>query len=140
MTGAPARGVLRTALLAASLLTASAHADPPPAQDYVLECRGCHGARGAGVPNSVPSLAQSARFLATPRGRAYLVRVPGVAGAQLPDARLAALLNWMLREIASDPPAPADFAPSTASEVASERAHPLRDPLAERAAALRPND
>ena len=140
MTGTPARGVLRAAAFAAALATAVAHAAPPPAQDYVLECRGCHGARGEGAPGSVPSLAQGARFLATPRGRAYLVRVPGVAGAQLSDARLAALLNWMLRELASDPPAPDGFAPYTASEVARERAHPLRDPLAEREPALRPGN
>ena len=140
MTRALAPGVARTALLAASLLTASAHAEPPPAQDYVLECRGCHGARGEGVPGNVPSLAQTARFPATPRGRAYLVRVPGVAGSQISDARIAALLNWMLRELASDPPAPDDFAPYSEAEVARTRSHPLLDPLAERAAALAPSD
>ena len=140
MTRALAPGVVRTALLAASLLTASAHAEPPPAQDYVLECRGCHGARGEGVPGNVPSLAQTARFLATPRGRAYLVRVPGVAGSQIADARIAALLNWVLREFASDPPAAPNFAPYTASEVASERARPLLDPHAERAALLGPSN
>jgi mono/diheme cytochrome c family protein len=102
----------------------------------VLECRGCHGARGEGTPGKVPSLAQSARFLATPRGRAYLVRVPGVAGAQLSDARIAALLNWMLRELATDPPAPAGFEAFTEAEVARERARPLLDPIAERAAIL----
>jgi mono/diheme cytochrome c family protein len=132
------RGVLRTALLGASLLTASAQAEPPPAQDYVLECRGCHGARGEGVPGNVPALAQTARFLATPRGRAYLVRVPGVAGSQISDARIAALLNWMLREFARDPTAPPDFTPYTASEVASERARPLLDPHAERTSVLGP--
>ena len=115
---------------------ASAEAMPPPAQDYVLECRGCHGARGLGTPGKVPSLAQSARFLATARGRSYLVRVPGVAGSQLPDARVAALLNWMLRELASDPPAPASFAPFSEAEVARERGKPLLDPVAERAQIL----
>lgn len=129
-----------TLALVASALPASAHAAPPPAQDYVLECRGCHGARGAGSLGNVPSLAQTARFLATPRGRAYLVRVPGVAGSQISDVRIAALLNWMLRELASDPPAPDDFAPYTTAEVARERARPLLDPLAEREAALRPGD
>jgi mono/diheme cytochrome c family protein len=126
--------------LAASAHPAPAHAAPPPAQDYVLECRGCHGAQGEGAPDKVPSLAQTARFLATPRGRAYLVRVPGVAGSRISDVRIAALLNWMLRELASDPPAPDDFAPYTEAEVARERTRPLLDPLAEREAALRPGD
>lgn len=123
-------------MLVALALASAAHAAPPPAQDYVLECRGCHGARGAGTPGKVPSLAQTARFLASERGRAYLVRVPGVAGSQLSDARIAALLDWMLRELASDPPAPDSFAGFTASEVARARARPLLDPLAERARAL----
>jgi cytochrome c553 len=125
-----------SAIAALTLVAAPLHAAPPPSQDYVLECRGCHGARGEGTPGKVPSLAQSARFLATPRGRAYLVRVPGVAGAQLSDARIAALLNWMLRELASDPPAPAGFEAFTEAEVARERAQPLLDPIAERAAIL----
>ncbi len=124
-----------TALLLASAAP-PADAAPPPAQDYVLECRGCHGARGEGTPGKVPSLAQTARFLATPRGRAYLVRVPGVAGSQLSNARVAALLDWMLRELASDPRAPAGFAPFDEAEVAAARARPLLEPLAERAAIL----
>jgi mono/diheme cytochrome c family protein len=121
-----------------TLASAHALAAPPPAQDYVLECRGCHGARGEGTPGKVPPLAQTARFLATPRGRAYLVRVPGVSGAQLSNARIAALLNWMLRELASDPPAPAEFAPFTELEVTRARSLPLREPLKERAALLGP--
>ncbi len=129
-----AHALLRAFVFASIALRA--HADLPPAQDYVLECRGCHGARGEGVPGKVPSLAQTARFLATPRGRAYLVRVPGVAGSQISDARVAALLNWLLRGLASDPSAPADFAPYTASEVARARAQRLLDPSAERAAIL----
>ncbi len=127
---------LGAAALLALAAALPARATPPPAQDYVLECRGCHGARGEGTPGKVPSLAQAARFLATPRGRAYLVRVPGVAGSQLSNARVAALLGWMLRELASDPPAPVGFAPFTEAEVAAARAQPLLEPLAERAAVL----
>lgn len=122
--------------LAAAPLPRSARAGPPPAQDYTLECRGCHGAQGAGTPGKVPSLAQTARFLGSARGRAYLVRVPGVAGSQLSDARIAALLNWVLRELASDPPAREGFAAFTESEVARSRARPLLDPVAERAGVL----
>lgn len=129
-----ARSAATALLLASAALPA--YAAPPPAQDYVLECRGCHGARGEGAPGRVPSLAQTARFLATPRGRAYLVRVPGVAGSQLSNARVAALLDWMLRELASDPPVLTDFARFSEAEVAAARALPLLEPLAERAAIL----
>jgi cytochrome c553 len=139
MLGARSRSAASAALTALVLISAAAQAAPPPAQDYVLECRGCHGARGEGTPGRVPSLAETARFLATPRGRAYLVRVPGVAGSQLSDARVAALLNWMLRELAIDPPAPEELVWFTEGEVARERARPLLDPIAERAAVLGAN-
>jgi hypothetical protein len=122
--------------LALAFIAANARAAPPPAQDYVLECRGCHGARGEGAAGKVPPLAESARFLATPRGRAYLVRVPGVAGSQLSNARVATLLNWMLRELASDPPVPDDFVAFTEAEVAAARVQPLLEPIAERALVL----
>jgi mono/diheme cytochrome c family protein len=133
---ARSRRCASAALWAFVSASAAARAAPPPAQDYVLECRGCHGAHGEGTPGKVPSLAEAARFVATPRGRAYLVRVPGVAGSQLSNARLAALLNWVLHELASDPPTPDDFAPFSDAEIARERAQRLLDPLAERAAVL----
>jgi hypothetical protein len=126
-------------LAVSEILAAGARAAPPPAQDYTLECRGCHGAGGEGTPGKVPSLAETARFLATPRGRLYLVRVPGVAGSSLSDARVAALMNWVLRELASGPPAPVDFVPFGEAEVARARALPLLEPTAERAAILGPS-
>jgi mono/diheme cytochrome c family protein len=124
---------MRSALAALGLAVAiAANAAPPPGEDYVLHCSGCHHADGAGVPGIVPPLSGLAPFLATPAGRAYLVRVPGVAQAPLDDDRLAALLNWVLREMSGAQPDPA----YEAREVAALRARPLRDALAERAAAL----
>ena len=122
----------RVAALAALLASPAALAVEPRAeQDYMLECRGCHGPDGANETGGVPSLQKAARFLALPEGRSYLVRVPGVAGSRLSDARIAALLNWVLRELARDPSAGA-FDPFTAEEVTRERARPLPDPGAER--------
>lgn len=106
-----------------------------PRLDYVLQCRGCHGADGRGAPDRVPDLAGMARFLRVPGGRAYLVRVPGVAHALLDDAAVAALLNWTLARFAGDD-LPADFQPYTAAEVARLRAEPLLDADAERRALL----
>ena len=121
------------AVLAAALAVASAAGGAPlPREDYVLHCSGCHRAEGAGVPGVVPPLSGLAPFLATPAGRASLVRVPGVAQAPLDDERLAALLNWVLREI-SGAPAPG----YDAREVGALRARPLRDVVAERARVAR---
>ena len=113
-------------------VAAAANAAAPPDEDYLLHCSGCHHADGAGVPGVVPPLSGLAPFLTTPAGRAYLVRVPGVAQAPIDDERLAALLNWVLREMSGARPSPA----FSAREVGALRAHPLRDARAERAVAL----
>jgi len=121
------------ALGAALAFGAAAAAVPGPAEDYVLHCSGCHQQDGAGVPGVVPPLSGLAPFLATPEGRAYLVRVPGVAQAALDDERLAALLNWVMREVSGRAPDPA----YAAAEVHALRADPLRDAPAAREAVLR---
>jgi hypothetical protein len=107
-----------------------------PETNYRLQCEGCHLADGAASPGKVPALAGSvARFLWVPEGRAYLVRVPGVAHASLDDADLAALLDWTLRRFDAAN-LPADFAPYTAEEVRRWRAEPLTDVAPERARLL----
>jgi hypothetical protein len=84
------------------------NASSSPEQDYMLYCRGCHGATAQGVPGKVPPLAQSlARFMRSPEGRNYVLRVPGAANSVLSDAQLAAVLNWIAArfdsgELASD--------------------------------------
>ena len=120
------------ALGAALGFAATAAATPGPAEDYLLHCSGCHQQSGAGVPGVVPTLSGLAPFLATSEGRAYLVRVPGVAQAALDDERLAALLNWVLREMSGTAPDPA----YDAREVHALRADPLRDAPAQRRAVL----
>jgi mono/diheme cytochrome c family protein len=96
-----------------------------PSTNYTLHCEGCHLADGSASPGKVPALAGSmAQFLRVPEGRAYLVRVPGVANAQLEDADLAALLEWTLRRFDAAN-LPVDFVPYTADEVHRLRADPL---------------
>jgi len=98
-----------------------------PATNYTLHCQGCHLADGTASADKVPALAGSvAQFLRVPEGRAFLVRVPGVANAQLADADLAALLDWTLRRFDAAN-LPADFVPYTADEVHRLRAEPLVD-------------
>jgi cytochrome c2 len=94
-------------------------------EDYARSCQGCHRADGLTDPRVVPPLRDfTGHFTRTPAGRAYLIRVPGVAQAPLDDDRLARLMNWLLRTYSPDQLAP-DFVPYTADEVAALRADML---------------
>ncbi len=93
--------------------------------NWMLQCQGCHRQDGAATDAAVPALAgQVASFLYSEDGRAFLVRVPGVALAPLDDRALASLLNWMLLEFDAKR-VPEDFEPYRASEIHALRAHPL---------------
>ena len=144
--GPDRQGLSRSAIaLAVALLAAppAAAADPetsaarpydPGAQlDWTLRCGGCHGIRGQGTPGHVPRLAGFVGYFTQhPDGRDYLLRVPGVVRARLDDARLAAVLNWLLANLSPDQVAP-DFAPFVPEEVARAREVPLPEPRATRA-------
>ena len=65
---------------------------------------------------------------ATAGARDYWVQVPGAAQAPLSNARLAALMNWLVERFAGKPPDPA----YTAKEVGELRSAPLRDPIRRR--------
>jgi mono/diheme cytochrome c family protein len=114
------RGLASALLLSALAAAPASGGAPPPAEDYALQCRGCHAPDGAGVPGRVPALDGVGALLATPAGRARLVAVPGVRQASLSDARLAALLAWVGAEFA--PPGSPAFAPLSPAEVARLRA------------------
>ena len=107
-----------------------------PAQDYTLFCMGCHGAQAQGVPGKIPPLAGVVSlYMRTAEGRNYVLRVPGAANSALPDAQLAAVLNWLAERYgAAGEPAPAPF---TTEEVARTRHLPLADVKATRRAVVR---
>jgi mono/diheme cytochrome c family protein len=142
---APAAPAL--ALLAAlGLVGSDAAADTPPdypqgGASFQSNCAVCHGPAGAGLPALAPPLlSYPARYAASAEGRRqlamtvlygmygdvvvdgrhYAFRMPEFG--QLDDASLAALLNFVVFEVAH---APASVAPLTAAEIAAERAHPL---------------
>ena len=127
---------MRAALLLGLALLATTARAYGPETNYAIHCQGCHLADGSATPEKVPALAGSvARFLHAPGGRAYLVRVPGVANAPLSDAELAALLDWTLVRFDAAS-IPRDHAPYTAEEVARWRREPLVDVSEERARLL----
>ena len=63
------------------------------------------------------------------------MRVPGVARARLDDARLAAVLNWVLANLSPAETAPG-FPPFTAAEVGAARRSPIVERKERRAALL----
>jgi mono/diheme cytochrome c family protein len=97
-----------------------------PHVNYMLHCQGCHLADGTATPGIIPPLVGAAKFLSAEGGREYLVRVPGVALSTIPDAELAALVNWFLGQFSPDQ-VPDDFVPYTAEEVSEYRQQPLVD-------------
>lgn len=117
------------AIIVLICLTIACAAMADPRADYLLHCGGCHLPSGAGDPPNVPSLhGDMGRMVATPEGREYLYRVPGAAQAQVDDARLAGIINWILQEFNADT-LPADFTPVTVAEISEGRPKILADPL-----------
>ena len=113
-----------TEALAASAFAVVLRASP--AQDYMLYCMGCHGTQAQGVPGKIPPLAGAlSLFMRTAEGRNYVLRVPGAANSALPDAQLAAVLNWVAASYGA-PGAPPPV-PFTVDEVTRVRRTPLAD-------------
>jgi mono/diheme cytochrome c family protein len=95
-----ARANSSSALAVVAVLFASM-ASPSPAQNYMLQCMGCHGPSAEGVPGKVPPLAKTlVQFMRIPEGRNYVLRVPGAANSMLTDQQLAEVLNWIAQRFA----------------------------------------
>lgn len=95
-----ARALCIVGMFAASMACAS-DPDDKARDDYLLNCMGCHAEDGRGLEGKVPSFVDDLpRLLATPRGRGYIQRVPGVTQSELPSDRLAAVLNWIVKAYA----------------------------------------
>jgi len=132
--------------VALTLAASPAAADAPPAYpqgaaSFQTNCAVCHGATGAGLPSLAPPLlSYPARYAASAEGRRQLAitvlygmfgdvviegrhydfRMPDFG--QLDDASLAAVLNFVVFDLAH---APSSVAPLASAEIAAERAHPL---------------
>ncbi len=100
--------------------------DPVRARyNWVMKCRGCHGADARGSKNGAPNMVGIvSQFLHSEDGRAFLGRVPGVAFVDLPANDVAELLNWLTQTF--DPlHIPEKFKPYSAEEVKQLRENPL---------------
>ena len=102
-------GILRSAVTFSALtlaLAATAFAADKSGTrartDYLLHCSGCHGQDGTGKPEKgIPRFTdQVGFFLKLPEGRAFLMQVPGLLSANMPDDRAAAVVTWMIKEFA----------------------------------------
>jgi hypothetical protein len=134
MTG----GLVCRVLAATAFITfaTGVRAEMPLQTLYTLQCSGCHGAKGLGVPEAgIPNLNDAGRYVRTDRGRQYLIQVPGLSQSRLDDATVARLLNWVLQEFSANR-LPADFRPYTAGEVTHFRSDKASDAKTRRDAIL----
>ena len=124
-----------------------ATADPQPVgypagnTTFQANCAVCHGAKGAGTPSLAPPVTSyPARYAATDEGRKQLAMtvLNGMFGGidveqkhfdfkmpdfmHLDDATLAAVLNFVVFDLAH---APQETKPLTPDEIAPVRSHPV---------------
>ena len=115
-------------VMAIALIPVAYAGDERARINYMLHCQGCHLADASGLAGEVPRMKNFVGyFLHSGEGRDYLIRVPGVATASLPDDELAELMNWLLETFSSEQ-LPESFEPFSADEIAALRARLESDP------------
>lgn len=99
--------------------------------NWQMNCQGCHHPNGEGnAKRDIPPLAALEKFQRLPEGRAFLIRVPGMARSKLSDAELTDVANWMMEEFVT-PGVEPRWAPYTVSEVTELRRQPIVDGVRE---------
>jgi len=89
--------------------------------NYMIHCQGCHLPDAIGFSGKVPRMKNFVGyFLHSKEGREFVIRVPGVATASLPDDELAELMNWLLLTHSAEQ-LPEVFEPYSTAEVAALR-------------------
>lgn len=121
------------ALLLAALLPAAPARAQSAHIDYMLKCSGCHGADGSGTPDrGIPDFRGYVDgFGRTEAGRTYVMHVPGVVNSSLPNARIAAVMNYVIASFGA-PGTRSGVPPFTTEEVDRLRAVPVPDVVAYR--------
>jgi len=92
--------------------------------NYQMFCQGCHTPDGTGGKDTPKIKGHIGNFLATKKGREYLVRVPGSANSTLDNQQLAEILNWIIIEMGGES-VPENMQHYSAKEVAELRKNPL---------------
>ena len=89
--------------------------------NYMIHCQGCHLPDAIGFSGKVPRMKNFVGyFLHSKEGREFVIRVPGVATASLPDDELAELMNWLLLTHSAEQ-LPDPFEPFSVEEVGALR-------------------
>jgi len=121
------------AAAAALLAPAQPKAEVPQATraqtNYLIGCAGCHGIQGIAESKVVPQLRDKVgHFLCSEAGRAYVVQLPNTAFADVTDAELADMMNFVMFGLGGE--SSRGGRPYTAEEVGRLRRQPLvRDQL-----------
>jgi len=118
------------------IVTVAIADDQLATSDYLIHCQGCHLPQAVGVPGHVPRMNNFlGYYLHSEAGRRFVIQVPGAATANLTDARLANLMNWLLLTY-SEAQLPDNFKPYSVDEIARLRPNLEPDPETTRVAIL----
>lgn len=118
------RCLVRTVVLIAAMACLSAGAGLAAADglsadnNYILRCTGCHRMDGTGNPQGgIPDFRNSVGYFSDfPKGREYLVHVPGVLESSLTPKEIADVLNYVITRWGGKS-LPDPYLPFTESEV-----------------------
>lgn len=104
-------------------------AERSASSNYILRCLGCHGADGAGAPNTgIPAFPGFLDPLyESDTGRTYLVHVPGVSSSGLNTKEISQVLNYVAKRWANNPER---LQPFTLEEVQARQAIDVKDIVA----------
>jgi len=118
------RWFIRATILVVTMVCLTVAAFPAAAgglsaeNNYILRCTGCHRMDGSGNPQGgIPDFRDSVGyFSAFPKGREYLVHVPGVLESSLTPKEIADVLNYVIIRWGGRS-LPEQYQPFTVSEV-----------------------
>jgi mono/diheme cytochrome c family protein len=99
-----------------------------PRTNFILRCVGCHGMDGAGSEKGgIPDFRNYVgAFSRDEAGRTYVMHVPGVVNANLTNAEIADVMNYVMKTFGQSS-LPDDYRPFDKAEVDRLRAAPVKD-------------
>lgn len=120
--------VALTAGLAAASVAIAETAHRTPRTNFILRCVGCHGMDGSGSEKGgIPDFRNYVgAFSRDDAGRTYVMHVPGVVNANLTNAEIADVMNYVMKTFGGTS-LPDDYHPFDRVEVDQRRANPVKD-------------